>query len=445
MSTQIVEHNSDHTVLVARVPAGSFAVSTNWNKGRLKDSVKTNVEKLQGTIAMWGSNNLFPQEVIADIRPNAVIRPLLDWKARAMYSGGMIYGWLNENGKFERKMFPEIQQWLRMNNYQNYMMEAFRDYFRYENLFPQLSKSINGQQIASVHCHDTSQARLGVQNNNGIIDKCYLNANWDNGATVENSIVLPALDPYYDRVGQMKDSKDNAFILPVRLLDEGNVHYALAAWNVIRESEWLKLATLYPKFKNALMENGMNAKYHIKINAAWWEWRFKDWDSLDDEERKTKMQAEVDEFMKVMIGPANAGNFVMTTFQSDPISGKNYDGWIIERIDNGVKQGGDFITDIQEVDFQITRAVGVDASIFNMTSGKGTAGSTGSDKRMAKLNFLTENIGVFDMIMQPYDIAFDYNGWHKKYGGPNQQVIFKSEALFGGTLDQGAAPLSLAS
>lgn len=385
--------------------------------------------------AIWGEDNLRPQKLIQYIEANDLIPTIIDFKVRSFYGDGLVYGYdeVDETtgaDKFKRLVVPEIDEWLEKIAIHRYLLKVADDYYSLKNAFVELSVSVGGR-VENITCKDASMCRLSKQDNAGKINTVYVNANWDNGGTAENSIKVQAIDPDYDVAGQIKPGKNH--IIPLRKQRRGRFYYDKAEWEALIEAGWIDLATLIPQYKKKLMENQLSIKYHVQIPDYWWKWKFKNWDSMDAKQQAEKKQAEVTNFVEFMKGTKNAGNVFFTTFKYDERINKEFPGWKINILE--MPKGGEYIEDSQETDFHIIRAFGVDPTIVGIGPGKGHQSGSGSDKRVASNHYNQLTAADHDIMISPIDIAAKINGFNS-YVPEGKKLYFMTKSFFIATLDQ---------
>ena len=123
-----IKFNEDYTV--ALMPGYNAIVSTDVPLQRPTQTVLLNTTKTP--ILYWGSNNTFPQDVIADVRKDPEIGTLLDKQANLLYSGGLIWGIPGKDSRGNDILLPledttidlEIRRWLKRSNINRYLSEA---------------------------------------------------------------------------------------------------------------------------------------------------------------------------------------------------------------------------------------------------------------------------------------------------------------------------------
>lgn len=365
---------------------------------------------------IWGDNNLWPQDTYDKIKANDLAPTVLDWRSRAMYSGGLIYGFeYVENGKlrFERFQDAEIEAVLEETAIHLYLTEASHDLYTYGNIYPKLIKNNARTLITGLYEEDASMCRMGHQGKAGRIEEVFVSANWrDNQNNFETKYM--AIDPY----GPIKKSVEQAgrdpFIMPLFRRINGNISYEVPPYYGLINSGWLDFANQIPQWKKAFMENAATLRWHIEIHEKYWEKRYKNWRSLSQDEQIDLQQTEIEEFIESMIGNENAGKAFMTSMieAQDPTK-PDRSLWKITNL-NPKKEGGEWLEDSQEADFHIMRAFGVDPTLIGQTPGSKMGSGSGSDKRVAFNQYLLLCKPHQDRIMMPLQVMATFNNWHKK-------------------------------
>ena len=270
-------------------PGGNPTASLERNRGGSSD------------VAYWGVDNMFPQQVVADMESNTSLATMLNWKAKAWYGGGLIYGTVdfNEQGEevFKRVRLPEIEAFIKRSNLHRYAMEALLDISVFNMAFPELILTRNRQQIYSVSTVDACYCRYNRAHKVGeIMKKIFVNANWAFGGRFDDdyTTTVPVLDPYYDAVEGLRARTDGfKFIYPISFPSPDKSEYQLASWNTVRRSGWLDIGKAVVEFKKQLLKQILSVEWVIEVNPAYWAWKYKDWDEKDEDERRRLITNEL--------------------------------------------------------------------------------------------------------------------------------------------------------
>ena len=158
-----------HGLIVAITGGGD--ISPNTPKPR---SPKEKSEHSVGTIAYWGEDNQFPQDVICRAKKDLGLLSLLDKKSRLLQGREVIAVQMVYNS--EKRDFDtvrindlEINEFLADSIFQRYWREACVDFTWYHNIFPDLIKDVEKENIPYIGTHDASHCRWSLQNNKGVI------------------------------------------------------------------------------------------------------------------------------------------------------------------------------------------------------------------------------------------------------------------------------------
>jgi hypothetical protein len=378
------------------------------------------IDKLtaNGLIAPWGPGNDFPQIVKADIAKSTILGPVLDWKTRAIYGKGIIYGKVTgykEDGTeiFQRQKDAVVQEFFRKSNLNRFGFEGLQGLNYYAMAFPELIVSNDRSQITSICIQDTPFCRYSSQTlGQAVPPWVYISANWPAAAPGDGYTTrVPVLDPYHDPVESLRnDTRGYKYIFPLALPSPGNALYQLIAWDPIRKSGWLDVAQAIPEFKKQLFINQLSIKYIIEADIRYWEWKYPDWSEKSESQRKGIIAEELDAFEKTMSGTSGAGKSVMSVTMPDPNGGPPISVFKVTAIDDKIKSGL-YVEDSQEASSHIYTALQVDPTLSGISPGKGMGAGSGSDKRVAANLFVNTHSFHQDLILEVLNLVRDYNGW----------------------------------
>jgi hypothetical protein len=416
------------------------------NSGQTKPTQQVNPKELKNKPwAPWGDNNRYPQDVVDKINKVSLVSPILDWKARALYGGGLAYGLVqvDEKGEetFIRQFDPEIEQWLEDTDAMHYLMEASVYFYHFYNIFPEMIQSINGKKIVYLSCLESTDVRWARRaesgKNKGLIEYAYVNPDWLRITSEADMLKLDVLNTRQSPVEAAQKWKNKKFIYPVSYPSPGRSYYQRAPWHVLLNT-WLPVAEQIPAFKKALLENQLAIKYLITVPEWYWSSKYPDWAKKSDNERISIYQQEHKNFNDFMSGTANAGKSMMMTAKNDDAAHK-YKEWKIEAIDDKFKNGV-YLEDSQEADAHIYKNLNVDPTLFGAGAGKNSASSgSGSDKRVAWNNYIIMAKPHQDIILKPLHFIARYNGWAERLEKtvPNSKFTFWFKNYMIAKLDTG--------
>jgi hypothetical protein len=392
----------------------------------------------------WGEDNDFPQQVIADVRKNPELGNLLDKQANLLYSAGLEWGILEKDKNGIEKLTPadialdkSIKDWCKKTSINRYLLEASKDLYWFNNVFVEIILSNDRKKIAQICTQAAEECRFGPQNNNGLLDTCYINAQWPDGKIEDpETKKLPVIDAYYDPAGTLQETTSGTnFIYTLNYANPGNKFYQLADWNSIRESGWLEVSSDLPKFKKALLKHKSTIVNHIKVSNRYWDLKFDGWDKKTQAEKTKIKQDEIDHVQRLLAGAENAGKNFWSTFHSDLNMGKDNELIKIEPIADLLKDGT-FLEDGKDASTYTMSAVGLHPALVGTMPNNGLGGAGSNIREAYNLHILT-NKSRQDLILEPLNnLVVDYNGW--------TDITFRFKNQFMTTLDTGTETSSKA-
>lgn len=355
----------------------------------------------------WGSDNLWPTRVRKKMEQSTVAAPLVYKSVCSMYGTGLVY-WRNvrENGEI-RKDFSSIQEvedFLEVNPVDYIVLERMMDYKYFNNIFQEFIVNKTGSKIVETHHLEAEFCRLSEQNKKTHeFDFVGVFGDWENVKKddIEQISNVPWKRKTATEILEIAKSKKkfavhSKFPTPGRPIYGAPPHQAL-----YNKDGWLEYSNKIPKILNAVINNGMNIKYHIQIPANYWKSAYPKWDELSSSEQKEKKVEKLEEMNDWLTGENNSMKSFISEFGVDPM-GKKIPGWEINEVKDSSNFDKELLTS-QESDAHISRALGVDPSLAGLQpqGGKMGAGS-GSDKRTAFQNAVSmtpaEQIVVLDFL-----------------------------------------------
>jgi hypothetical protein len=408
---------------VVRLNGALGARSTSGGKSTGKQAGAEATNSLErgasGLVAPWGPGNDHPQRALADLGKSTILGPVLDWKTRATYGQGIVYGKVvdyKEDGSevFKRVKDPVVKAFFQRSNLTRYGMEGLQGLHYFAMAFPELVITNDRSEIYSIAIQDTPFCRFSTPKPGlPVPEWVYISANWP-AATPNDGYTdrVPVLDPYGDVVTALReDTRGFKYIYPLALPSPGNALYQLVPWNVIRNSRWFDVTLAIPEFKMQLFKNQLTIKYIIEADIRYWSWKYPDWNDKKDGDRKRIIAEELEAFEKTMAGTDGAGKSVMSVTMPDPQNpGNTIKVFTVTPVDDKIKSGL-YIEDSQEASSHFYTALQVDPTLSGISPGKEMGAGSGSDKRVAFNMFVATHTFHQDLLLEVLNLVRDYNGW----------------------------------
>lgn len=390
-------------------------------------------------VALWGDSNDFPQETIKKVEQDTEIAALLDWKGRLLQGKEVIAVrrvWNEQKKDFDKERIndEQINGYLESISFQRYWREACTDFTWFQNIFPDLIKSQDGQSIATISCHQAAWSRFGKMDKNGTIKNAYISAEWpDAKPDDENTMTFTVVDPYNSSVvaNTKADRSLKRFVYPVNYPSPGKAYYPLAAWIAFINSSWYQIKNLIPVWKLKFMQRILSAAKNVTIDAGYWRLAHKDWDSLGPKEQLEIKKAKIKEISEKLSGIEGVGATILSETGIDS-TGNVIPSIKVESLESGFTDG-QHLEDSQEASQHLMRSLNVDPTLVGNGPGRGNDSGSGSDKRIA-MNIATAILTPYrNVILEPLVFKANYDGWMDKYPGLRFEVVEVNL----GTLDEG--------
>jgi hypothetical protein len=365
------------------------------------------------------------------VEANPELASTLHWSAKALISGGLVYGYVEtdaKTGKETMKVVTDaaVEAWLKQTNIKKYLRHITKDFYVLWHGFTEIMLNEAGNFIAAVACQDTSYCRFGLQDDSGRVKYAYTCADWSQASSKASKGVteFPLLDTDFGVQYQLLGGGKKRYLYPTSGTATGRTYYQPAPWHSLRVSGWLELANAIPKFKKALLKNQFTIKYHVQIPDWWWVLKYPDWEQKPVL-KAVRVRAEMEAFDKKMAGMENAGNSILTMFKTNQSTCEAYAGWKIEPIKDTL-QDGKYIEDSQEASSHIFFAVGVDPTLIGAAPGKSLGAGSGSDKRVAQNIWILNSKTEQDIILEPLEAVFEFNKFGQTADKPCYDIWFRT-------------------
>lgn len=388
-----------------------------------------------GEFAKWGDNNLKPQDIKALIHSSFVLKSGFSKRYRQAFSNGIITKeWQTVDGRdvLVRKRFPEFEEFQRRNNYgQNYTMQAIRDLLRFEIAFPEFITSVGNEKILGLQAKKATHCRFSLQNENGIIEKCYINADWARNRDLTDTTKVKTLDVAqqdYWAMERIKSGKATNYIYPIKTASDES-YYPDQDWLSEDVYDLVDISKSWAKFVKHLMNNAAIINYVVFIKDWYWEARFgaDAWGKYTPAEKAAKRKLEIDGINKNITGIEKVGKMLLVDVKTKVSNAiKNMGGgdlketsnaWEIKVLDQP-KTDQTFLEAFNSANRSLQHTIQLDSSSYGSLSGEGDKG--GSDKQQGYNISLIADQYLRQLVLQPYNFIKDYNGWN-----PNMEIDFE--------------------
>lgn len=374
--------------------------------------------KASGKMAAWGANNLYPQDRTALIEKDTELPSLLQLKVGLLAGSHLLpfkISGYTEKGQpiyvSAADVAPEATAFCSSRKTMKWLRESAVDLNYFFNTFPELILSRDRQKITDIYCQEATDCRWSEMNDQGQILHCFINGDMENYKEDYTTVVDVLQKDRSDVIETLKTKGAFKYIYPVSYPTPGRKYYQMPHHDGFFESGWYDVALAIPQFKKYLMENQMQLKYHVEVDASWWETNFPGFKDKSAAEKKEIMAAQLKKFNDYLTGAKNANKTLLTTMFKDEQAKMQWGQWRVTAIKDPEKDGK-YIEDSQEASMHKLRALGLDPALAGQGPGRdnNSAGS-GSDK-WAAIKIYLANLGMMrQTLLEPLKFVFEYNGW----------------------------------
>lgn len=391
--------------------------------------------------ALWGTDNLLPNRMIADIETCGILNAIIDGKARLALCEGIIPVYMKFDGKarvIDRLSDDaEILDFLEDNNQFTHTFGWMKDLCGFGDAAARLMLNKGKDKVVLFQRDDITEMRYEKKDNNGRINNLYYSGQWDKNIVSQKDnrlFTVPLLNPA-NPLGDLQTKAaagiaEHAFTF--RSAGWGKHYYPVPLW--YGAYKWVKIAQGVPEMKAAMFENNMRLKYMVVIYDKYWESAYPEWDTLEDSAKEEKRSALYDEIDKWLTGSKNA-------YKSIYVGGEySLDGKPIQHIEIkpilDTTQAGELLPDSAAANSEIAFAMMWNNAMTggNQKNGLYQENQGGSNVREATAMQVIIHELERKQVQRFMNIIKRFNGWDKKYQG--LEFIIPGTILT--TLDTGA-------
>jgi len=388
----------------------------------------TDKDGKQHAVVKWGEDNDFPAGVLSLCEKSPIFTSGMLFNINTLFGDGVVYGqWVHkENGQsvFVRdRSVKEINEFLSLNDIDNYILEQANDLCWFANVFPEVILN-KKKKIVELRHKEAAFSRWGEMNKEtGLIENHYYCARWSKKTKSEQIDVTPVLSPFRTvedlqirmgllpgHNGQTRQGSQYRFIIPLNVPSPGKNYYQTPHWYSIVESGWLDYSLKIPEFKTALLENQMIIKYHVELSDDYFDKIYAAEGISDPEKKQARIKKEYNDLNKFLTSVKNTGKTVVSFIRYDA-QGRELRRMKIHVIENKLT-GGEYIEDSEEASNIISYALGVHPALIGSSPGKNKSIS-GSEARELFIIKQSMQKAIRSRLLRPLYIIRDFNGWPK--------------------------------
>lgn len=374
------------------------------------ESQDKDAQALINNVALWGTNNLLPNEWEEEIERNDTLRDAIEKEVERIYAGGIKIVYKDADTKELTEYDSEdVNAFMRHPRTQHAFKQNIRDYVVHRLPTSMLLISPDRSR-ASIHAKPTAHFRFEKQKKDGYIYQGYYSRNWNRNMAGDTDVLsFPIFDPLIDEVEHVKTQSVGAYFYKHAIVTH-RTYYPVSPAYSAKLSGWLQTSNSLAIMFLYLQKNQMSPKYHIEVLQSYLREKYKErWDNADAAEINKIITEEMTHFQQMMHGVENTGNNLMTLKIILPPSNEEISAWDIKPFKGSTFENG-YLDLSREADKHIQRAVGIDPTLQGANN-SGMGSGSGSDKREAfNIRMSTASFHV-STILEPFYWVFQYNNW----------------------------------
>lgn len=391
----------------------------------IKSQVPENLQKIHPW-SYWGSDNLLPQRMLADIENTHVLNAIIEGTSRFALCEGIQPAIVNVDAqtgvrRIEKYLDDEeIKDFLFLNQDFLHTYAWMKDQKAFSFGAARLLANRKGDKILQFQRDDLTELRFEKKDKKTTrIHKVYMSAAWDRVKSVNDERVrsIPLLHPGNPVIDLQERlaAGQREFSVVFRQPGWGKHYYPNPMW--MAAYKWVKIAQGIPEMKAAIFENSMRPKYKVTIQEEYWENRFGEkWPSDPDEQEKLR-QTVYDEIDNWLVGSRNSHKSIYVNGQRDG-NGNVYTDIDIEAIEDTTIQG-ELLPDSAAANSEISIAMLWNPAITggNQKAGLYAGNEGGSNVRESSLDQVIRHGVERHHVQYLFNIIAWQNGWRKKHKG----------------------------
>lgn len=392
----------------------------------------------------WGTNNLLPLEMVADIK-SCLLYSIIEGRSRFAICQGMVPVLTRIDETTGQKIIdkylddPEINDFLDMNNMFQQTFAWIKDYVGFLRCMTRIMLDRERKKIVLIRRDDVTETRMAKKDAHGNIRNVWYSAEWNRVSSIDDTKVfskplLNVINPTYDLQRRILNGDTNyEYAISSTHPGWNEQYYPVPLW--MAAIKWIKIAQAIPEMKAAMYENSIRAKMMVIIYEGYWEKSYGEkWSSLTEKEKADFRTTVYDDIEKFLVGAKNAGKAIFTTGYRDR-DGKTYAEIEIKPLDDTSK-AGEYLPDSAAANSEIAFSMLWNNAMTggNQATGLYSQNQGGSNVREASTMQVIIHEVERMQIKNIMNVVAHVNGWKTKY--PGLDFIIPATLLT--TLDTGA-------
>lgn len=377
-------------------------------------------------VALWGTDNLLPQQMMADVENTGVLSAAVDLKARITVGKGPQLCKITGRTKDGQEILdfvddPEVSDWLEMNNAFENDFATAKDLFSVGNNWRELILSYDRKNLWWRR-HDPCECRLSVRDERSRRSEfVYLSGDWSQYSNVTTDNLhtgkIPLLDKDFPDQDLLSRPSGYSFMLLTQYPLFGRQYYSPSPW--FSAQKWVKIAQSIPEMKEAMFRNQMQLKYVVEIHPEFWTRLHKNFKALDVKEQQKIQNDFYQQVDELLVGSENSYKSLFSQMVIDPVTNQFVSAIKVTTIDDKIKEGK-LLPDGAAADSAILFALSLNPALAGVDiPGEGAVRTAGSGSNIRE----TYLVQVMILELERRGLAKIFNLQKKLAGWPKEYVI----------------------
>lgn len=358
----------------------------------------------------WGADNQMPYGVLDLIEKDETLSTCQMFNAEICYGNGLQYN----TDACTASVKEQVSDFLLANNLASYFLGVCQDFKHFGWAVSVIILDKEGKHIVGLHRKEACYCRFSPANKHGVIENV-LYANWKKSVSSLDDVEVIALlnteSPWIDLQARMeKHTHLRKFAVVSRVPTPDSTYYPIPYYASLFRGKWYNIKQLIGMAKEAKLKNSAPIKYHIEVSERYWTNIFKRERITDQKKMQERVVEEKRKIIDFLTGAENSGKALFSTFYVSP-TGEEQHEVVINNIEDGSKEGGDWATDIQEAVNMFCFTMRVHSNLVGSVPGKSQSNNSGSDKRELYTIAQALQKPYHDLLFTVHRIIMKFNQW----------------------------------
>ena len=413
MKEEIVNMESVVLTSVEQLPDARSSVAFTVDSSQVfREDVDMVPVRLSDSLSYmpWGADNQMPYGVLDLIEKDETLSTCQMFNAEICYGNGLQYN----TDACTASIKEQVSDFLLANNLASYFLGVCQDFKHFGWAVSVIILDKEGKHIVGLHRKEACYCRFSPANKHGVIENV-LYANWKKSVSSLDDVEVIALlnteSPWIDLQARMeKHTHLRKFAVVSRVPTPDSTYYPIPYYASLFRGKWYNIKQLIGMAKEAKLKNSAPIKYHIEVSERYWTNIFKRERITDPKKMQERVVEEKRKIIDFLTGAENSGKALFSTFYVSP-TGEEQHEVVINNIEDNIKEGGDWATDIQEAVNMFCFTMRVHSNLVGSVPGKSQSNNSGSDKRELYTIAQALQKPYHDLLFTVHRIIMKFNQW----------------------------------